>query len=69
MVDAWTGGGGVRLLSAEWTGDKVPFVGGRMGDDCVGDGGATWDNRAPSGESGVLQRSFVERATNKKQKN
>lgn len=34
-----------------------------MGDDCVGDSGRVWPKRAPSGESGVLQRSFEETET------
>lgn len=62
-------GGGVKLLSPEppplCKGDNVPLVGGRMGEDCVGDNWGTWDKRAPSGESGVLHRSLDNRARKK----
>lgn len=53
------GRGGVRL-SAEplFTGEMAPLMGWRGGEDWVGDRGAVWFVRAPSGESGVLQRSF-----------
>lgn len=52
------GNGGVKLSALPlFTGDVVPFVGLRGGDDCDGDRGVV-ACRAPSGESGVLQRSL-----------
>lgn len=47
-------------------GDVVPLAGWRIGDDCVGDNGRVWPRRAPSGESGVLQRSFEETESKRK---
>lgn len=60
-VDA--GNGGVKLSALPLLiGDGEPFTGFRVGDDCDGDSGVVaW--RAPSGESGVLQRSFAKAET------
>lgn len=56
-VDA--GRGGVKL-SAEplFTGDTAPFADWRGGEDCVGEIAPVWLVCVPSGESGVLHRSF-----------
>lgn len=63
--DPEEGSGGVRLPAEPlFTGDVVPLVGCRVvGDDWVGESGRVWPKRAPSGESGVLQRSLEETET------